>query len=98
MEVVWSDKKEKAKEPYDMKIVENNEEIFIDVRSLKGEGKAWFNVSKDQWRFMEEKGDRFYIYKVYWIENEIKRLEKIPNPVKLWLEKRINAYPIRIEL
>jgi uncharacterized protein YkuJ len=98
VEVVWLNKKEESGEHYDIKIVENGEEIFVEVKSTKEHRKARFRVSKDQWRLMREKGDRFYIYRVYSAGTKEAKVKKIPNPAKLWLEGQIDAYPISIEL
>jgi len=98
VEVVWLNKKEESGEHYDIKIVENGEELFIEVKSTKEYGKAWFQVSKDQWRLMKEKGDKFYIYRVYGAGTKEAKVEKIPSPERLWLEGHINAYPIGIEV
>jgi len=98
VEVIWLNKKEESRKHYDIKITEDEEEIFIEVKSTKELGKAWFQVSKDQWRLMEEKGDKFYIYRVYGAGTEEAKIEKISNPAKLWKEGHIDAYPIGIEL
>ena len=47
---------------------------------------------------MKEKGNKFYIYRVYGAGTERVKLEKIPSPVKLWKEGKIEAYPIWIVL
>ena len=47
---------------------------------------------------MKEKGDKFYIYRVYGAGTENTKIEKIPDPAKLWKEGHIDAYPIGIEI
>ena len=98
VEVVWLNKNGESEQHYDIKITENRDEIFIEVKSTKEYEKAWFQVSKDQWRLMKEKGDKFYIYRVYGAGTKNAKLEKIHDPVKLWKDERINAYPVGIEL
>ncbi|RLI79420.1 hypothetical protein DRP05_03950 [Archaeoglobales archaeon] len=98
VEIIWLNKNGESGEHYDIKVIENGEEIFIEVKSTKEYGKAWFTMSKDQWKLMKEKGDKFYIYRVYGAGTEEVKLEKIPNPAKLWREGFIEAYPIGIEL
>lgn len=98
VQVVWLNKEKESGEHYDVKIVENGEEIFVEVKSTKEHEKAWFRVSKDQWRLLREKGNKFYIYRVYGAGTKEVKAEKIPNPAKLWLEGRIDANPIGIEL
>ncbi|MHA1381329.1 MAG: DUF3883 domain-containing protein, partial [Candidatus Helarchaeota archaeon] len=97
-EVIWLNKLEEKMEHFDIKIYENNNTYFIEVKTTKEYNKTWFPVSKDQWRMMNEKGENFYIYRVYGAGTDKPRLEKISNPAKLWLDGKINAYPIRIEL
>ena len=98
VEVIWLNKNGESGEHYDIKVVENGEEIFIEVKSTKEYDKAWFSVSKDQWRLMEEKGDNFYIYRVYGAGRKDAKILKIRNPAKLWKEGKIDIYPIGIEL
>ncbi len=47
---------------------------------------------------MNEKGDRFLIYRVYGSGTDKAKVEKVSNPAKLWKEGYISAHPIRIEL
>lgn len=98
VEVIWLNKNGESGEHYDIKIKEGKKEIFVEVKSTKDYKKAWFEVSKDQWRLMKEKGDRFYIYRVYGAGTDKAKVEKIRNPAKLWKEGKIDADPIRIEL
>jgi len=98
VEIIWLNKNGESGEHYDIKVIENKEEIFIEVKSTKEYGKAWFKMSKNQWKLMKEKGDKFYIYRVYGVGTEEVKLEKIPNPAKLWKEGHIDAYPIGIEI
>ncbi|MDL1957681.1 MAG: DUF3883 domain-containing protein, partial [Candidatus Desulfofervidus auxilii] len=98
VEVVWLNKNGESGQHYDIKITEYRDEIFIEVKSTKENEKAWFKVTKDQWRLMKEKGDKFYIYRVYGAGTENAKIEKIPDPAKLWKEGHIDAYPIGIEI
>ncbi|MCD6115126.1 DUF3883 domain-containing protein, partial [bacterium] len=98
VEVVWLNKNGESGQHYDIKIIENGEEIFIEVKSTKEYGKAWFSMSKDQWKLMKEKGDKFYIYRVYGAGTQEAKVEKLPNPAKLWKEGHIDAYPLGIEI
>ena len=97
VEVVWLNKNRESKQHYDIKI-KNENEIFIEVKSTKEDEKALFQVSKDQWRLMKEKGDKFYIYRVYGVGTKNAKIEKIHNPVKQWKDEKIEAYPICIVL
>ena len=99
VEVMWLNKNGESKEHHDIEIVENGEEkIFIEVKSTKEDEKDWFLVSKSQWMEMQEKGDKFWIYRVYGIATKKQRLVEIKNPAKLWKEGDIIADPIKIQL
>ncbi len=98
VEVIWLNKKEESGKHYDIKIVEKDKEIFVEVKSTKEHEKTWFQVSKDQWRIMIQKKDSFYIYRVYSAGTKEANIKKIQDPAKLWLEGQINAYPIGIEI
>jgi hypothetical protein len=97
-EVIWLNKENESGKHFDIKIIENGEEIFVEVKSTKEYGKAWFKVSKDQWNLIKEKGKKFCVYRIYGAGTKKVKLEKIQNPAKLWLEGHIDAYPIGIEL
>ena len=98
VEAVWLNKNGESGEHYDIEITENGDKIFIEVKSTKEYGKTCFQMSKDQWNLMKEKGDKYYIYRVYGAGTKNAKLEKISNPAKLWKEGLIDAYPIYIEI
>ncbi|RKX92374.1 MAG: hypothetical protein DRP84_10145 [Spirochaetes bacterium] len=98
VEVIWLNKNVESGEPYDIIIIENGKEYFIEVKSTKDDKKSFFEVSREQWKRMKEKGNNFYIYRVYSIGAEKPKIEEIPDPVKLWKEDKIEAYPIRIKI
>lgn len=95
-EVKWLNCEEESKKHYDILIKENGVESFVEVKSTTGDEKTWFSVSKNQWGLMKEKGDNFYIYRVYNAGTKDVKVVKIPNPAELWKEGRIDADPIRI--
>ena len=98
VEVIWLNKNGESGQHYDIKIIEYGEEIFIEVKSTKEYEKAWFQVSKDQWRLMKEKGDKFYIYRVYGAGTEDTKIVKIHKLAKHVKDGHIHAYPIGIEI
>jgi len=98
VEIIWLNKNGESRQHYDIKIAEDGDEIFIEVKSTPEYGKAWFQVSKDQWRLMKEKEDKFYIYRVYGVGTENARIEYIRNPAKRWEDGYIDAYLIGIEI
>jgi len=97
-EVIWLNKEGESNNHYDIKVIENGREIFVEVKSTTTSEKSWFEVSKWQWSLIREKGDDFCIYRVYNARTNKARAEKIQNPAKLWLDGFIEAYPIHIEL
>lgn len=98
VEVHWLNTIEDRGEGYDIKVVENNIEKYIEVKSTKTDTKDWFDVSEKQWEFMKEKGDKYYIYRVYNAGTKEAKLTVIPNPYKKWKEGNITAYTIRIQI
>jgi len=99
IEVHWLNKEEDRGEGYDIKLIENEKEIFIEVKSTKSDSKEWFDISRKQWEFAQEKGDKFHIYRVYNAgSRKNARLIDIQDLSKQWKEGRLNAYPIRIQI
>ncbi len=98
VEAVWLNKYGESGQHYDIKIIENGNEIYIEVKSTKERDKSWFRVSKDEWKLMKEKGNNFYIYRVYSAGTEEAGIKTIHDPVKQWKEGKINAYPMGIEI
>lgn len=98
VEVIWLNKYGESGEHYDIKIIENGEEIFIEVKSTKEYTKAYFQMTKDEWRLMKEKEDKFYIYRVFGAGTKEVNIKKIHNPAKQWEDGSIDAYPIGIEI
>jgi hypothetical protein len=96
--VVWLNKDEDRGRGCDMELWEGNILYYIEVKSTKTEEKDWFDVSAAQWNLMQEKGDRFYIYRVYSAGTKKPFVHKIRDPAKLWREGGISAYPVRIQL
>lgn len=99
IEVEWLNKVEDEGEGHDIKIIEYNKEIFIEVKSTITDAKEWFDISRKQWEFAQEKGDNFHIYHVYNAGSmKNAKFVDIQNPVRLWQEGKLSAYPIRIQI
>ena len=98
-EVIWFNKEKEGNKSPDIILIKKNEDkIFIEVKSTIELEKDWFFVTKFQWDFIKEKGDKFYIYRVYGAGTNKARLEKIHNPAKLWKDGYIYADPINIKI
>jgi len=99
VKVVWLNKDGDQGRGHDIELWENDMLYYIEVKSTKTEEKDWFDVSRDQWALLQEKGDKFFIYRVYGAGTRKPPPPlKIRNPARLWLEGSINAYPVRIQL
>lgn len=99
VQVFWMNKKEDKSEGYDIKVNEDKRIMYIEVKSTKTDAKEFFEISRNQWEFAKQKRDKFHIYRVYnaGSKQEVKVID-IHNPVKLWQEGNLAAYPIRIQL
>lgn len=98
VEVKWLNKSKEQQESYDIELIENDTTHYIEVKSTKTEKRDWFDVSKGQWGLMQEKGDKFLIYRVSGAGTEKVKLVTIRNPAKLWRDGGIVADPIRIQI
>lgn len=83
VEVRWLNKGEDMRQPYDIMFVENDNEHFIEVKSTKGEDD-WFYVTKNQLEFMQEKREKFFIYRIYNVEQPQAQVRPIPDPYGCW--------------
>lgn len=98
VKVQWLNKINDRGEGYDIKVIDNNVEEYIEVKSTKTDTKDWFEVSGKQWKLMERIKDKFHIYRVYNAGTKEAKLIDIPNPYKMWQEGGLTAYPIRIQI
>ena len=98
VKVIWLNKSGERGERYDIELIENSITYYIEVKSTKTKEKDWFDVSKGQWELIQEKGDKFWIYRVYGAGTEEPVLEEIPNPFKLCQDGDIVAHPIRFRI
>lgn len=83
---------------YDIKVIEDDKEEFIEVKSTKTNSKEWFDISGTQWKFIQEKGDKFHIYRVFNAGTREAKIVIISNPKKLLEEGTIAAHPVRIKI
>jgi hypothetical protein len=98
VEVTWLNKYEDCGRGYDIELVENGIMYYIEVKSTKTDAKDWFDLSRDQWELMNEKKERYVVYRVYSSGTKLARYVRIRNPAQLWQEGHIAAYPVRIQL
>ncbi len=98
VEVHWLNAIDDVGEGYDIKVVENSVEEYIEVKSTTTDTKDWFDVSEKQWKSMKGEGNKFHIYRVYNAGTDKAKIGVITNPYEKWQEGNIKAYPIRIKI
>ncbi|ALV63679.1 hypothetical protein ADU37_CDS19800 [Thermococcus sp. 2319x1] len=98
MEVIWENKKCESGKPYDIKIIEEEREIFVEVKATPSATKGTFQLSENEWSFMKEKGDRYCIYRVYRAGSGNPKVTKIQNPIKLIYKGKIKVKNATIEI
>lgn len=95
-ELHWLNSQGDVRNHYDIKVIEAGSEEYIEVKSTKMEDKDWVDISRAQWEFAKQKGDRFSIYRVYGAGTKNPKLVVIKNPHMQWQSGELIAYPIRI--
>ncbi|MFC1970925.1 protein NO VEIN domain-containing protein [Chloroflexota bacterium] len=61
--------------------------------------KEWFPMSKSQWDFAHNMGEKFHIYRIYGVgQTEPPPPIDVVNPYERWIEGHLTAYPIGIRL
>lgn len=98
VEVHWVNKVADRRESYDIKLTESGNEEFIEVKSTKMEDKDWFEISKAQWEFAQQKRDKFHIYRIYGAGTKNPKLVDISDPYQQWKDGNLTANPIRIQI
>jgi len=98
VEVVWLNKYGDRGVGHDIELIERETKYYIEVKSTKLEQKDWFVVTRDQWRLMQQHGDRFSIYRIYGAGTENPRVVRIKDPAGLWRKGAIDAHPVRIRI
>ena len=96
IEVRWLNKVGERQESYDLKLIRNGNEEFIEVKSTKREDKDWFEISKPQWDLAKQSGHKFYLYRVYGAGTKTAKLVVIQDPYEHWQKGLLIANPIRI--
>jgi len=99
VEVEWLNLEKDKGIGHDITLMEEGTIHLIEVKSSKEDEKDWFDVSRSQWREMQDAGDRFWIYRVCSAgDPEKARVIKICDPAELWREDKITGYPVRIRI
>ncbi|MGB9553731.1 MAG: DUF3883 domain-containing protein [bacterium] len=98
VKVEWLNYAEDKEQGYDIYVDENGNEEFIEVKATKTESKDWFDVTRNEWQKIKEKGESFHIYRVYKAGERETRIEDIQNPWEKWANNELEAYPIKIHI
>ncbi|MFT6923330.1 MAG: hypothetical protein ACJA1C_002343 [Crocinitomicaceae bacterium] len=96
-QVFWVNQETESGKPYDIKIVEDGVEKFIDVKGTPSGVKDLIYLSPNEWVFMFEKGQNYSIYRVYNAGNDA-RIEIIENPSGLLQQGKIFPNPITLQI
>jgi len=97
-EVIWENLENEMQLPYDIFFIENGTESYIEVKSTINDTKDWFQISRNQWLYAKEKKENYHVYRVYNVGTDKVKVLDIPNLYQLWLEEKIVAHPLRIQI
>ncbi len=83
---------------YDIKLIENGREDYIEVKSSQAGAKKLIKLSGSQWKLADDLGENFHIYRVYDAGTQEATLIDICNPTQLFSEGslRIDSICLRI--
>lgn len=94
----------KKQKGYDITITADGNIIeYIEVKSKKSDDREFFKVSGLQWEFakklhQEGQGEKHFVYVVSSVRTEEKRkITKVSNPYKAWIDGDLEADPVRIK-
>ena len=85
--------------PYDISVVEDEQESFYDVKSTTGPAGKTFKMSMDEWMFARDKGSSAHILLIFDALKEPKIID-IPGPYERWQQKqlRIDRFNLALEI
>ncbi|BAY63717.1 hypothetical protein NIES22_38050 [Calothrix brevissima NIES-22] len=97
VEVQWLNEVQET-EGYDIKLIENGQEDYIEVKSSQPGAKKLIKLSGSQWKLAYDLGENFHIYRVYNAGTQKANLIVLSNPNKLFSEGslRIDSVYLRI--
>lgn len=98
-EVCWVNSLRDEGEGYDIRCFERGGYEYFEVKSTETTDKEWFQLSRRQWEFAQQQGDRFHIYRVYGAgTTDPPNPVDIKNPFRLWEQGHLTAYPTRLHI
>lgn len=85
--------------PYDISVVEGDQESFYDVKSTTGPAGKTFKMSMEEWIFARDQGHSAHILLIFDAMKEPKIID-IPAPYERWQQKqlRIDRFNLALDL
>lgn len=97
--VLWMNEETESYKPYDMIVTtEEGTEIFIEVKGTPSNHKSIFPISTEEWKLMFEKGENYFIYRVYAAGTEDPPLTIIENPGNEIKKAKILPVPLHLQI
>ncbi|MGK7900412.1 MAG: DUF3883 domain-containing protein [Hormoscilla sp.] len=99
VEVNWLNQIGDKGEAYDLKVVENGNPEYIEVKASKpGSNKNLVKLYGWQWKFAASMGEKFHIYRVYNAGTPRARLADIANPTQLWQQGNLRVDSVYLRM
>ena len=80
----------------DIELTNNNEKVYIEIKSTKSSRPKSLKISRPQWHLMRTKGDSYFLYRVYNAGKDTAYLKKIQNPYKQIIEGKLDVKILNI--
>jgi hypothetical protein len=98
--IEWLNEKSETGIGCDIIIKKDNQAInFIEVKGKVSNKPEFFEVTEMQFKFANEKGEKYFFYVVSNIKSKDIKIEMvIQDPIKAWREDRLIASPIRFKI
>jgi len=98
VEIHWLNHNKEAQHPYDIRVLNDGLEEFIEVKTTSDDQNKWMIVSQNEWDCAETKGEKYSIFRVFNAGSPNAYFELIQNPVKLWKEEKLEVWPFNLRI
>ena len=99
LEVIWHNKQGESGYGVDFEIIKNGARRYVEVKSTYRSSQLMLRVSRNEWTFMREQGDRYRFFCVY---NAGKRKDiniiKIKNPAEKLFSGELEPQELQFKL
>ena len=82
-QVIWNNRYAESFMNYDLKLIEDNKEYFIEVKTTKT-SETSFSISCIEMDFAKEKGENYVLYHIILVGNENMEYYKFKNFYKMY--------------